>query len=173
VADLEEAKRLYDKGLDDYRAGEYEQALEAFSRARDLYAAAGDRKSEADVVNDMGVVHIQSEEWDNAQRFLDEALTIRLALQDRLGQGITLGNIGMMYERQDQFDKATDAYQQAMDIFQELGETGNEKAIAAKMNMLRIKSGAQKLVRRFSHSAGRLLGGSAEEPPAEEEIDEE
>ncbi len=94
MANLEEAKRLYDKGLDGYRAGEYEEALEALTRARDLYAEAGDRSEESAVLNDMGVVCIQMEDWDNAQRFLEEALTIRMVLQDRSGQGYDPRQLG-------------------------------------------------------------------------------
>jgi tetratricopeptide (TPR) repeat protein len=165
VANLEEAKRLYDKGLDGYRAGEYEEALEALTRARDLYAEAGDRSEESAVLNDMGVVCIQMEDWDNAQRFLEEALTIRMVLQDRSGQAMTLGNLGMMYARQDNTEKATEAYQQAIAIFQELGDQGNEKAVARQLSKL---NGAPTLAHRLFRLLGRLTGGQDEEESAEE-----
>jgi len=165
VANLEEAKRLYDKGLDGYRAGEYEEALEALTRARDLYAEAGDRDQESAVLNDMGVVCIQMEDGENAHRFLEEALTIRMAIQDRSGQGITLGNLGMMYARQDNNEKATEAYQQAIAIFQELDDQGNAKAVARQLSKL---SGAPTLAHRLFRLLGRLTGGQDEESPAEE-----
>ena len=168
MANLEEAKRLYDKGLDGYRAGEYEEALEALTRARDLYAEAGDRDQESAVLNDMGVVCIQMEDGENAHRFLEEALTIRMAIQDRSGQGITLGNLGMMYARQDNNEKATEAYQQAIAIFQELDDQGNAKAVARQLSKL---SGAPTLAHRLFRLLGRLTGGQDEEAPAEE-IDE-
>jgi tetratricopeptide (TPR) repeat protein len=168
VANVEEAKRLYNKGLDGYRAGEYEEALEALSRARDLYAEAGDRGEESAVLNDMGVVCVQMEDGENAQRFLEEALTIRMAIQDRSGQGMTLGNLGMMYARQDETEKATEAYQQALAIFQELDDSGNEKAVARQLSKL---SGAPTLAHRLFRLLGRLSGGQGEESP-EEELDE-
>jgi tetratricopeptide (TPR) repeat protein len=169
VANIEEAKRLYDKGLDGYRAGEYEEALEALTRARDLYAEAGDRNNESAVLNDMGVVCVQMEDEDNAKRFLEEALTIRMVLQDRSGQGMTLGNLGMMYARQDETEKATEAYQQAIAIFQELDDKGNEKAVARQLSKL---SGAPTLAHRLFRLLGRLTGGHDEESPADEETDE-
>jgi len=165
VANIEEAKRLYNKGLDGYRAGEYEEALDALARARDLYAEAGDRSNESAVLNDMGVVCVQMEDEENAHRFLEEALTIRMALQDRAGQGITLGNLGMMYARQDETEKATEAYQQAIAIFQELDDKGNEKAVARQLSKL---SGTPTLAHRLFRLLGRLTGGEAEESPAEE-----
>ena len=170
MANLEEAKRLYDKGLDGYRAGEYEEALEALTRARNLYAEAGDRSQESAVLNDMGVVCVQMEDDENAQRFLEEALTIRMALQDRSGQGMTLGNLGMMYARQDNTEKAAEAYQQAIAIFQELGDQGNEKAVARQLSKL---SGAPTLAHRLFRLLGRLTGGHDDESPAEEADEDE
>jgi tetratricopeptide (TPR) repeat protein len=169
VANKEEAKRLYDKGLDGYRAGEYEEALDALTRARDLYAEAGDRDNESAVLNDMGVVCVQMEDEENAQRFLEEALTIRMALQDKSGQGMTLGNLGMMYARQDENEKAAEAYQQAIAIFQELGDKGNEKAVARQLSKL---SGAPTVAHRLFRLLGRLTGGQAEESPDEEQTDQ-
>lgn len=164
MANLEEAKRLYDKGLDGYRAGEYEEALEALTRARDLYAEAGDRGNESAVLNDMGVVCVQMEDGENAQRFLEEALTIRMALQDRAGQGMTLGNLGMMYARQDEDEKAIEAYQKAIAIFQELDDQGNVKAVTRQLNKL---SGAPTLAHRLFRMLGRLTGGHDDEPSEE------
>lgn len=188
-----EAKRLYEDGIDAYRAGDYEEALEALSKARGLYAEAGDRKAEGEVLNDMGVVCIQLEEWDDAQQFLDESLAIRVDLEDRSGQGITLGNIGMMYARQEDEEKAAEAYEQAIEIFRELGEKGNEKAVSRQLGKLKIKkgkfldalgdyqeelegeeapSGAQKMARKLFSMLGRLSGGdSAEEEEDEDVID--
>ena len=165
MANLEEAKRLYDKGLDGYRAGEYEEALEALTRARDLYGEAGDRDNESAVLNDMGVVCVQMEDEENAHRFLEEALTIRMALQDRSGQAMTLGNLGMMYARQDNTEKATESYQQAITIFQELGDQGNAKAVARQLSKL---NGAPTLAHRLFRMLGRLTGGHDEESTTEE-----
>lgn len=189
MANTEEAKRLYDKGLGHYRAGEYEEAIDALSRAREQYAAAGERQAEAEVLNDMGVVCIQLENWDRAQHYLDEALTIRLALPDRSGQGITLGNLGMMYARQDNDERAADCYRQAITIFQELGDRGNEKAVSRQLSKLKLQhgqvmgalgeyeqdlageeaaGGPQKLARRLFRMLGRLTGGGGAETPREE-----
>jgi tetratricopeptide (TPR) repeat protein len=193
MADFDEARRLYDKGLDTYRIGEYQEALEALNRARDLYAEAGDRKEEADVLNDIGVVRVQLEEWDQAQEALEEALTIRMTLQDRSGEGMALGNVGMMYARQGEREKAAEAYEKAIAIFQELGERGNEKAVARQLSKLKLKSGRfmdalgdyhadvraeespgapQKLARQLFRMLGRMTGGGLPEDEGAE-YDEE
>jgi len=161
---MEEAKQLYDRGIDDYRAGEYEEAIEALSQARSLYAEAGDRQAEAEVLNDLGVVYLQMDEWEQAQDALQTALTIRRELEDRSGQGITLGNLGMLYERQGDEEQAIQAYEQARAIFEELGEKGNEKAITRRLDHLQKGSFLERLT--------ALLGfGSSDEEEGEDIVD--
>jgi tetratricopeptide (TPR) repeat protein len=191
MVEIDEAKRLYDQGLDAYRMGDYEEALEALVRAREFYAESGNRVKEAEALNDAGVVCIQLEEWDQAKRYLDEALIIREALGERSAQGMTLGNLGMLYERMGEKEQAAQVYEQAIEIFRELGERGNEKAVARQLSGLKLKkgrflealgdypvggeeeeeaTGAQKMVRRLFRLLGRAGGG----PGAEEaEVDED
>jgi tetratricopeptide (TPR) repeat protein len=192
MADLDEAKRQYEKGLDGYRIGEYDEALEALNRARDLFAEAGDRKAEADALNDIGVVCVQLEDWEQAKGALQEALTIRMAMQDRSGEGMTLGNLGMMHARQGENEEAAESYAKAIAIFQELGERGNEKAVARQLGKLKMKrgrfldalgdyqaelageespGGPQKVARNLFRMLGRLTGGG--EPAEAEDEDTE
>ncbi|MGD8518784.1 MAG: tetratricopeptide repeat protein [Anaerolineae bacterium] len=181
---MEEAKRLYEDGIDAYRAGEYEEALEKLGQARALFAGEGDRKSVSEVLNDSGVVYVQMEAWEQAKNALEEALSIRTELEDRSGQGITLGNLGMMYARQGDEEEAAEAYEQAIEIFRELGERGNEKAVSRQLGKLKIRkgrfldalgdyqedlageeepSGTQQVARKLFQFLGRLTGGPAPE----------
>jgi tetratricopeptide (TPR) repeat protein len=93
---------------------------------------------------------------------------------------MTLGNLGMLYARQGNEEKAAETYEEAIAIFQELGERGNEKAVARQLGKLKIKkgrfldalgdyeeelgkedapSGPQKLARQLFRMLGRLTGG--------------
>ena len=194
MADTEEAKRLYDKGIDAYRIGEYEEAVETLIRARDIYSQAGDRAKEGEVLNDIGVVYVQMEEWDEANSHLQEALTIRELLGDRSAQGITLGNLGMMYDRMGEDEQAVETYEEAIVICQDLGERGNEKAIARQLSKLQVQrgrfldamgryregleegeeaTGAQRLARKMFRVMGRLTGSGAVEDLASEPDEEE
>jgi tetratricopeptide (TPR) repeat protein len=188
MIEIDEAKRLYDQGLDAYRMGDYEEALDALLRAREFYAEAGNRVREAEALNDAGVVCVQVEEWDQAKRYLDEALTIREALGERSAQGMTLGNLGMLYERMGEKEQAAQVYEQSIEIFRELGERGNEKAVARQLSGLKLKkakfldalgdypvggeeeeeaTGAQKMIRRLFRLLGRASGGPGEEAEAD------
>ncbi len=188
----EDAGRLYEDGLDAYRAGEYEEALEAFARARSLFSEAGDRSAEASVLNDMGVVYVQLEAWDKAQQALDSSLAIRQELTDRSGEAMTWGNMGMLYARQGDDEEAVKAYEQSIAIFRELGERGNEKAISRQLSKLKIQkgkfldalsdyqedlegeespSGAQRMARKLFRMLGRLAGGPSGDVEDEDVLD--
>ncbi len=190
MTSLEKANRLHEQGKDEFRAGEYDEALESFTRARHLFAEAGDRTGEIEALGSMGVVYIELEEWDKAGQSLDEALAICVEIQDRSNQGKVLGNLGMLYARQGDEEKAAEAYKESITIFRELGDRGNEKAVARQLSKLKIRKGrfldaladyqeelegeeapgsAQKMARKLFRIFGRLTGGG----PVEEDEDED
>ena len=173
------ASEWQEQGTDAYRAGEYEEALEAFEQARSLSAEAGDREAEIEALGNMGVVHVGLENWDEAHRFFDRALDICEEAGDQLNRAKILGNLGMMYAHQGDAESAAGAYEQAIAIFRELGETGFEKDVAGQMSKLKLKkgsfldaigsyresleegegaSGTQKMARKLFRLFGRLSG---------------
>lgn len=187
---MTEPGELKEQGVDAFRAGEYEEALEAFERARDLFAMEGDPEGESEALGNMGVVCIELERWDDARRFLDEALDLCEATGDQLNKGKVLGNLGMMYARQGDSDRATRAYEESVAIFQDLGEAGFEKDVARQLSKLRRKpvrvldalgglrgdlpdgeeaSGAQRMVRKLFRLFGRQAGPA--DPGEEQDAD--
>jgi tetratricopeptide (TPR) repeat protein len=194
MAENEEGKRRFDDGIDAYRAGEYEEALEALVQAQELFAAEGNLDGQAESLGSQGVVYIELEEWDRAKAALDEALAICVSTENRSNQGKVLGNLGMMYARQGDEENAAQAYEEAIAIFQELGERGNEKAVIRQMGKLKLKkgkfldalgdyqegleegedaSGAQKMARKLFRLLGRTSGGGSLPPEDETEDDQD
>jgi tetratricopeptide (TPR) repeat protein len=191
----DEAKKLYDNGIDAYRAGEYDQALDALTQARDLYNRVGNQAGEAEALNDAGVVCIQMEQWDSAREYLLAALAIRQAQGDHPGEAITQGNLGTMYERAGEYAAAIHAYEQSATLFREIGEKGNEKAVARRLNKLKLKHGRveealgdygaelaaekelgapQKMARQLFRLLGRLTGsGAADDEDDDDDWDDE
>ena len=182
MAQKDEAKQLLEHGIEDYRAGEYEEALKTLARARELFVQAGNRTGEAEALGSMGAVYFQMEEWEEAQHSLDEALAAATDAQDRSNQGKVLGNLGMLYARKGDQEKAAEAFQQSTALFHEIGERDNEKAVARQMSKLKLKkdkpleavgdyqselegeaesSGAQKMARKLFRLFGRVTGGQA------------
>lgn len=190
------ASDMQEQGIDAYRAGEYEEALEAFEQARNLSAETGYREGEIEALGSMGVVSVELERWDQARQYLDEAVSICDETGDQFNKGKVLGNLGMLYARQDDEERAAEAYEQAIAIFEELGETGYQKDIARQMSKLQLKrksffdavfsyrdtlpddeeaTGTQKMARKLFRLFGRLSGPVPEEFEDEDEgeVDEE
>jgi len=189
----DQARDAHDTGMDAYRAGEYEQALEAFARARNLFLQAGDRTGEIEALGSMGALSIELEDWDQAGQSLDEALALAQEQGDLSNQGKILGNLGMMYARQGETEKAAEAYEKAIAMFQETGERGYEKDVARQMSKLKLKkgkflqaledyqpdlegdanaSGAQKMARKLFRLLGRGTTGPVDLDAGEDEDDD-
>jgi tetratricopeptide (TPR) repeat protein len=190
----DQARDAHDTGMDAYRAGEYEQALDAFARARSLFMQAGDRTGEIEALGSMGAISIELEDWDQAGQTLDEALALAQEQGDLSNQGKILGNLGMMYARQGETEKAAEAYEKAIATFQETGERGYEKDVARQMSKLKLKkgkflqaledyqpdleggaevSGAQKMARKLFRLLGRGATGPADLDAGEEDDDDD
>lgn len=188
MAQEDQASEMQEQGVDAYRAGEYEEALEAFEQARNLSADSGDREGEIEALGSMGVVCGELERWADAHRFLDQALDICEETEDQVNQGKVLGNLGMIYARQGDEEKAAEAYERAIAIFRDLGESGYEKDIARQLSKLSLKkgrfldalgsyregledgeeaTGTQKMARKIFRLFGRLSG------PAPVEIEDD
>src|SRR5215475_7616339 len=73
------------------------KCVEKYYEALDLYRRAGDRKREAETLNNVGLVHHSLGETQKALDKFKEALPLRQAVDDRRGEAITLNNIGLVY----------------------------------------------------------------------------
>lgn len=65
------------------RLGRWGEAEEAFHRARELFAAAGDFRGEAEALLDLGMVSERRAEFDKALRYYDDANSIAQKLFDK------------------------------------------------------------------------------------------
>lgn len=71
-----------------------QKALDSFNRARLLLSEVGDRKNEADLLNNICVVQNNMGEPKKAIDTCNKALSIRRDLNDRQGEATALNNLG-------------------------------------------------------------------------------
>lgn len=122
------ADSLKEQGITTFRYGEYEEATEVFEKAHTLYQELGDRRGQAEMLNNLGAVHTQEERWGDAAEVFAEARSIFESLEDKEGEGQTLGNLGTMYRYQGDKDAAVEHLKQAIDLFHEVGDREKEAA---------------------------------------------
>ena len=64
MTQTDEPRRMFDDGIDAYRVGDYEEALELLGEARDQFAEMDDQSGEAEALGSMGAIYVQLEDCD-------------------------------------------------------------------------------------------------------------
>jgi CHAT domain-containing protein len=100
-ATKEDANRLLQERLELYRQGKADlllQAIKKWEEALSLFRAAGDRKEEATVLNNIGNAYNTLGEKQKALEYYNQALPLHRAVGNKDGEANTLGNIGRVYQ---------------------------------------------------------------------------
>ena len=120
---MNSSETLQKQGVEAFRIGDYEEARTFFQAALESARAEGDKKKEAEALNDLGVIRKELDDIDGAFEALQTALEIYGDLEDDKGEGITLGNLGKVEEAAGKYEEAIQSYIEAASIFEEIKET--------------------------------------------------
>ena len=83
--------------------------------------AIGDRKGEANSVNNLGVAYRNLGDYRKAIDFQQQSLTIAREIGYRQGEGTSLGNLAIAYENLGDYQKAIDFHQKSLAIYRAIG----------------------------------------------------
>jgi tetratricopeptide (TPR) repeat protein len=174
------AEALKAEGLRLFEEGLYEEAVERFGQAQELFAAEGKQVEAAEMLNNLGVVYRLMGQWDQARAALEEAQAAFGRLGNRNREAQTLGNLGGLLASQGDRLRAQEYLRQAAEIFDELGDTqrqgetllalgaqmwkagdrrGGLATYEAGLLLLKKPTPQQKALRGLLRLRGRLLGG--------------
>ena len=120
---MDDFKKLHASGINHYRAGRHADAARAFDQAQSAAQAAGERRQEAEALNDLGVARRELSEWEAAEAALAQARDLFAGLQDGKGQAQAIGNLASVYEGRRDYPAAADAYRESARMFEQLGES--------------------------------------------------
>jgi len=93
----EQADRLYELGLEEFRKGQYQDALSNFQEALAIYRQIGDRPGETKSLRNIGDTYAKLKDY---LKFLDsyqQALDIYREANDLFGAAQSLDKIGIGY----------------------------------------------------------------------------
>lgn len=110
-------------------AGKYREAIEQ-------WRAAGDRKWEAQALNNIGIVYRNASQFEKAADSFGQALAVRREIKDRDGEGATLNGLATLYLRQSQSEKARGFYEQALAIFRETRNQYGEGTVLQNLGLV-------------------------------------
>jgi len=104
----------------------YQEALEAYQEALQLFDALGEPGSVAVAWHQIGMVYRYARQFEQAERAYRQALAMRVQQQDRHGESDTVGELGTLYNAMGRPKEAVAFYRQAANIDVTLGDLINE-----------------------------------------------
>ncbi|MDF5714856.1 MAG: tetratricopeptide repeat protein [Rhizonema sp. NSF051] len=125
--------KLFEQGVQQYRHGQYIQALQTYQRVLEIRRQQNNKVGIAQTLNNIGEVYAVLREGDKALEILQQALAIRRELKDRAGEGETLDNISSAYYWKNQYDLALKNLQQALAIRREVKDKIGEAKTLSKI----------------------------------------
>lgn len=105
-----------------FRAADYSAARAVEDCLLELARARGDRKDEAQSLNNLGVLAKRLGAADTAQSYYEQALVLRRTLGDRTGEAESLNNIAVLQKNRGEFYPALDLQLKALALRRELGK---------------------------------------------------
>ncbi len=150
------AAELKDQGLAFFHKDQYAEAADRFAEAAKAYEAAGDSLQAAEARNNLGVVRLAQQEWDAALAAVEGTPEIFQSAGDRLRQAQAIANLANAHDGAGHLDQAAERYEQAIDLFTELGENETRAACWKALSGVQYKQD-KKLQAMASMQAGLRL----------------
>ena len=119
---------LKDQGLALFRKEQFAAAAEHFAQAADAYAALGETVAAAEARNNLAVVRLAQQDWAGALAAVTGTPEVFAAANDRLRQAQAIANLANAHDGAGHVDPAGEYYEQAIEMFTELGETETRAA---------------------------------------------
>ena len=127
------------QGLDLFRRDQLPAAAEKFLEAAGLFEAEGQPLNAAEMLNNVCVVRLAEKDWDGALRAVLGTPELFQQNGQPLRQANALGNLAAAHDGAGHLDEAAALYEQAIDLYKELGDTENRAACWKALSGLQIR----------------------------------
>src|SRR5260221_1906722 len=120
--DQEQAKRLqaktYDQlGMVAQEQHKWEQAVQYYQQALQLFIEYNDRYSQAMTYHQLGRVAQEQGQWVQAEQYFQQALQLFIEFNDRYNQAMTYRNLGILEREREQWAQAREYLLRALEIY--------------------------------------------------------
>ena len=149
-----------------FRAADYSAAQAIEHCLLELAQARGDRKDEAQSLNNLGVLAKRLGDASTAQGYYEQALELRRVLGDRVGEAESLNNIAVLHKNRGEFYPALDLQLKALALRRELDSATLTAQSLDNIALIYKALGDLAEAERYSREALATLGSAA--PPLEE-----
>lgn len=132
------------KGMIALNIEQYDNALNCFQQAQNLFKMMGDKSGEARAIASMGQVYVMQGELEKAENAFNRALTLFNQINNEEAQndkGEIFLNFGLMYLKEGDYDKALKYFKQAQQLYQETHNRYGEAGVLAYLGMVHNQLG--------------------------------
>ncbi len=136
-------QQLSEDGKRDYKALKYQEAASEFRSAMVGFTQAGDALSAAEEANNLSVTLLQIGDGEGALKVVESTETVFASAGDVRRQAMALGNKGSALEHLKRYQDAMAAYEQAAELFKQIGEHELRAPVLKSLSALQLKTGKQ------------------------------
>ena len=104
-----------------YQKGDYEKAIDIFSKELKLSKQSGDYYRSSYIYNKLGVIYNNVGDYESAMKYQTLSLDLREKIDDKFGVENTLRNIGIIYIALGNNNKANELLEKSLIINKEIG----------------------------------------------------
>jgi CHAT domain-containing protein/Flp pilus assembly protein TadD len=115
-----------DLGNEYYDLGNYQKAIEFYTKALQIDIQIGDKKGEGADYGNLGNAYDSLGDYQKAIEYQNKRLQIALQIGDKQGEGQVYGNLGIAYYSLDDYQKAIEYYNKQLKIAFEIGDKNGE-----------------------------------------------
>ena len=116
------AAALNTQGISFAIRGNYEKALEYYSKSLAIKKELGDKKGMGNSYGNIGNIYKDHGNYEKALEYASKALAIYEEIEDKKGMGNANNNIGIAYSDQGNYEKALEYHSKSLAIKKELGD---------------------------------------------------
>ena len=122
---------LNTQGVSFYFKGNYERALEYYSKSLAIRKKIADKKGMGTSYGNIGNIYDDQGNYEKALEYHSKSLSIEKELGDKKGMGFSYNNIGIIYSNQGNYEKALEYDLKSLAIRKKIGD---KKGMAASYN---------------------------------------
>lgn len=136
-------KAICEEGKSAFQKGDFQKAAEIFLTAAERYRFSGDAPDAAEMDNNRSVALLQAGEAQAAFQAVNETVDVFAKTGDLRRQAMSLGNRAAALDKLNRVPEAIADYQQAADLFKQVGEHDLRAPVLQALSMLQLRSGRQ------------------------------
>ncbi|MCF7792798.1 MAG: tetratricopeptide repeat protein [Candidatus Cloacimonetes bacterium] len=107
-----------------YRKGDYEAALENYTKSLKIFESLDHKKGMSKIYNNLGLISINLGKFEEARDYQLASIEIKKQLDDWNGISSSLTNLGLIYWKIQDYGTAIDYLEQSLEIQKTIGDNG-------------------------------------------------